>query len=75
MSLWNSFLDNIAKPVGGTIARGAEQLIGNFTSIAGSPAQAISSVVLPAAIDIGTSKQLSALVLEQEAQNLVKEYL
>jgi hypothetical protein len=75
MSLWNSFLDNIAKPVGGTIARGAEQLIENFTSIAGSPAQAISSVVLPAAIDISTSKQLSALGLEQEAQTLVKENL
>jgi hypothetical protein len=75
MSLWNSFLDNIAKPVGNTLASGAENWFKTITGNFGSPSQAISSVIIPAAIDIGTSKQLSALGLEQEAQNIVKENL
>ncbi len=75
MSLWNSFLDNIAKPIGGAIGNVGEYLAGTFTGNFGSPAQAASNIILPAAIDIGTSKQLTALGLEQEAQNIVKENL
>jgi hypothetical protein len=75
MSLWNSFLDNIAKPVGGAIAKIPETFIGTFTGNFGSPAQAISNIVIPAGIDIGVSKQLNALGLEKEAQNIVKENL
>jgi hypothetical protein len=75
MSLWNSFLDNIAKPVGGAIAKIPETFIGTFTGNFGSPAQVISNIVIPAGIDIGVSKQLNALGLEKEAQNIVKENL
>lgn len=75
MSLWSSFLDNIAKPVGGAIGNVGEYLAGTFTGNFGSPSQAISNIVLPAAVDIGTSKQLNALGLEQEAQNIVKDNL
>ncbi len=75
MSLWSSFLDNIAKPVGGAIGNVGEYLAGTFTGNFGSPSQAISNIVIPAGIDIGTSKQLTALGLEQEAQNIVKENL
>lgn len=75
MSLWSSFLDNIAKPVGGALGNIGEYLAGTFTGNFGSPSQAISNIVIPAGIDIGTSKQLTALGLEQEAQNIVKENL
>ena len=75
MSLWNSFLDNIAKPAGGAIGNLGEYLAGVVTGSFGSPSQAVSNIILPAAIDIGTSKQLTALGLEKEAQNLVKENL
>jgi len=75
MSLWNSFLDNIAKPVGGFIGNTAEYLAGTFTGNFGSPSQAVSNIITSAGVDIGTSKQLSALGLEQEAQNIVKENL
>jgi len=75
MSLWSSFLDNIAKPVGGAIAKIPETFIGTFTGNLASPSQAISNIIIPAGIDIGTSKQLSALGLEKEAQNIVKENL
>jgi hypothetical protein len=75
MSLWSSFLDNIAKPVGGAVGNLGEYLAGTFTGNFGSPSQAISNIILPAGIDIGTSKQLTTLGLEQEAQNIVKENL
>ena len=75
MSLWNSFLDNIAKPAGGAIGNLGEYFAGVITGNFGSPSQAISNIIIPAGIDIGTSKQLAALGLEQEAQNIVKENL
>ena len=75
MSLWSSFLDNIAKPVGGAIGNVGEYLAGTFTGNFGSPSQAISNIVTSAGVEIGTSKQLTALGLEQEAQNIVKENL
>ena len=75
MSLWSSFLDNIAKPVGGAIAKIPETFIGTFTGNLASPSQAISNIAISAGVDIGTSKQLTALGLEKEAQNIVKENL
>lgn len=75
MSLWNSFLDNIAKPVGGAIAKIPETFIGTFTGNLASPSQAISNIAISAGVDIGTSRQLSALGLEKEAQAIVKENL
>ena len=59
MSLWNDFLDNIAKPIGSGIASGAKDWAGWFTGNIQSPAAAVSNIVLPAAVDIGTSKQLA----------------
>jgi hypothetical protein len=75
MSLWNSFLDNIAKPIGGALAKIPGTAVDVFTGNLGSPSQAISNIIFPAGIEIGTSKQLSALGLEKEAQALVKENL
>ena len=75
MSLWNSFLDNIAKPIGGAVGNIGEYLAGTFTGNFGSPSQAISNIVIPAGVELGASKQLTALGLEQEAQNIVKENL
>lgn len=75
MSLWNSFLDNIAKPIGNTIVGGIEDWKNTLTGSIGSPAQAIGNVVIPAAVEMGTSKQLAASGLEQSAQQAIKENL
>ncbi len=75
MSLWNDFLDNIAKPIGSGIASGAKDWAGWFTGNIQSPAAAVSNIVLPAAVDIGTSKQLANMGLEKSAQEAVKENL
>ena len=61
MSLWQEFLDNIAKPVGRTLVRGAEFAGGKLADIIPSPAAAVSDIVLPAAVDIGATKPLAAL--------------
>jgi hypothetical protein len=71
MSLWNSFLDNIAKPVGSTLG----DIPGILAGTLGTAGQTIKNVVIPAGVDIGTSKQLTALGLNEEAQNIVKENL
>jgi hypothetical protein len=75
MSLWSSFLDNIAKPVGGAVSNLGEYLAGTVTGSFGSPSQVVSNIVTSAGVDIGTSKQLTALGLEQKAQNIVKDNL
>jgi len=75
MSLWNDFLDNIAKPVGRTITEGAKFWADTITGNIGSPSQAIGNIVIPAAVEIGTSKQLSALGLQESAQQAIKENL
>lgn len=75
MSVWNDFLDNIAKPVGRTFAEGAKFWANTITGNIGSPSQAIGNIVIPAAVEIGTSKQLSALGLQQNAQQAIKENL
>jgi len=71
MSLWNSFLDNIAKPIGSTLG----DIPGILAGTLGTAGQTIKNVVIPAGVEIGTSKQLTALGLEQETQNIVKENL
>lgn len=73
MSLWNSFLDNIAKPVGKAFVRGAE-IAGGFASNI-IPSQAVSNIVLPAATQIGTSKFLSEQNLSESVQQQIKENL
>jgi hypothetical protein len=75
MSLWNDFLDNIAKPVGQGLAKGVSDWAGWFTGNISSPAQAIGNVILPAGVDIGVSKQLALSGLEQSAQEAIKDNL
>ena len=75
MSLWNSFLDNIAKPVVRTFVRGAEYIGGTAASMIGSPSAAVSQIVLPAAVNIGTSKMLSEKGLSEAAQAGIKANL
>jgi hypothetical protein len=75
MSLWNSFLDNIAKPVGRTFARGVQYAGDTALGVIGSPSSAISQTVLPAAVNIGTSKMLSAQGLSEAAQQGIKANL
>ena len=75
MSLWSSFLDNIAKPVSGAVSNLGEYLAGTVTGNFGSPAQVVSNVITSAGVDIGVNKQLTALGLEQEAQKIVKDNL
>jgi hypothetical protein len=75
MSLWNSFLDNIAKPVGKAFVSGIEYTAGTFAGLIGSPSAAISQTVLPAAVNIGTSKMLSEKGLSEAAQAGIKANL
>jgi hypothetical protein len=75
MSLWNSFLDNIAKPVGRTFVRGVQYAGDTALGVIGSPSAAISQTVLPAAVNIGTSKMLSAQGLSEAAQQGIKANL
>jgi hypothetical protein len=75
VSLWNNFLDNIAKPVGRGLAEGASSWANWFTGNIGSPASAVGNIVLPAAVDIGVSKQLAVAGLEQSAQEAIKDNL
>lgn len=75
MSLWNSFLDNIAKPVGGALVRGAQYFGETAADIVASPSRAVSQTVLPAAVNIGTSKMLSEKGLTEAAQAGIKANL
>ena len=75
MSLWSGFLDNIAKPVGRTFARGVEYIGGTAADMIGSPSAAVSQIVLPAAVNIGTSKILSEKGLSEAAQAGIKANL
>lgn len=83
MSLWSSFLDNIAKPVGGAITgagklvgTGAKSLLENFgmDSIS-SPSAAVSNVIVPAAVamtvpKIATAQGLNETVAQEIAKNI-----
>jgi hypothetical protein len=72
MSLWNSFLDNIAKPIGKAFVQGVEYTGNTLGSIIASPSQAISQAVIPAGVNIGTSKILSEQQLSEAAQAGIK---
>jgi hypothetical protein len=75
VSLWNSFLDNIAKPVAKAFVGGVEYTAGALGSMIGSPSQAVSQMVIPAAVNIGTSKILSEKGLTEAAQAGIKANL
>jgi hypothetical protein len=80
MSVWQNFLDNIAKPIGrgaqafGESVVGGAQYIGEFAAKAiSSPGQAIADIVLPAGVNIGTSKPLAELNLKEKAREGIRE--
>jgi len=75
VSLWNSFLDNIAKPVGEAFVTGVKQTGGMLANVIASPSAAVSQTVLPAAVNIGTSKILSEKGLTEAAQAGIKANL
>jgi hypothetical protein len=76
MSLWNSFLDNIAKPIGKSVYGGASQAIsfvGQAFPGVPAPSNAINQIVLPAAVNIGVSPIVGKMNLTEEAQQGIKE--
>ncbi len=80
MSLWNDFVDYVAKPSGKIVYEFGKSVVGGAKFIGGlaagaisSPGQAVGDVVLPAAVDIGTAKPLSELELKQKAREGIKE--
>lgn len=75
MSLWNDFLDNIAKPVGKTIAGGVDYWKDAFTGNLGSPSQFISNVATDAGVEIGATPLLRQLGVEEQAQQVIKDNL
>ena len=75
MSLWNDFLDNIAKPVGKTFANAGDYWKDAFTGNLGSPSQFISNVATNAGVEIGASPLLRQLGVEEQAQQVIKENL
>lgn len=75
MSLWNDFLDNIAKPVGKSIVSGAQAAGGFLGAAISSPAQAIINAVVPGATKIGVAKTPGALTLSENARKGIAENL
>lgn len=75
MSLWNDFLDNIAKPVGKTIAGSVDYWKDAFTGNLGSPSQFISNVATDAGVEIGATPLLRQLNVEEQAQQVIKDNL
>jgi hypothetical protein len=75
MSLWNDFLDNIAKPVGKTIAGSVDYWKDAFTGNLGSPSQFISNVATDAGVEIGATPLLRQLGVEEQAQQVIKDNL
>lgn len=74
MSLWNDFLDNIAKPIAKGIATGAKSLGETFLGTISSPAQAISGIVIPAGTNIGLA-QMRAQNLSEAARKGISDNL
>lgn len=77
MSLWNNFLDNIAKPLGSAIASGAKQAGEFLGSTIASPAQGITNIIIPAGTNIGLAnmggKQLTEAARKGISENLQYE--
>lgn len=74
MSLWNDFLNKIAKPTGRAIVRGAENVGGFVATGLASPAQALLNSVIPAGTNIGLGNTAMGQ-LSEEAQKGIKENL
>jgi hypothetical protein len=79
MSLWNSFLDNIAKPVGKALETGAGQVVDfvgqSFAGIVPTPSKVISGIAIDAGIEMGVSPILNAQGLSEAASQGLKENL
>jgi len=75
MSLWNDFLDNIAKPVGKTFTNAADYWKDAFTGNLGSPSQFISNAATNAGVEIGATPLLRQLGVEEQAQQVIKDNL
>lgn len=88
MSLWDAYLDYIGRPLlkgVNALGKGAlgfgKSVVGGVEFIAGlggmiaSPAKGVGDIVIPAAIDIGTTKPLSELNISEKARQQVKENL
>jgi hypothetical protein len=79
MSLWNSFLDNIAKPAGKALASGGEQALGFIGQAlpfgVPSPSSVISGIAIDAGIQMGVSPILNAQGLNEAAAQGLKENL
>lgn len=73
MSLWNDFLDNIAIPVGKSIAAGAAGAGKFVASSISSPAQAIINAVVPGAAKVGVAKFPGAAELSEKARKGIAE--
>lgn len=74
MSLWNDFLNKIAKPTGKAIVKGAEQAVNFLGTGLASPAQAVLNSVIPAGTNIGLGNTALSQISE-EAQKGIKENL
>jgi hypothetical protein len=73
MSLWEDFLNNIAKPVGKAIGEGAGSAVSFLGKALQSPAQAITGAIVPASTNLGVSKFPGATELSEKArQNIAK---
>jgi len=78
MSLWNSFLDNIAKPAAKAIETGGKFAVDFVAqSIPGVPAPAnvLSQTIIDAGVNIGVSPILGRSGLEKTAQEAIKQNL
>jgi hypothetical protein len=75
MSVWSSFLDNIAKPAGRLFQSSVDTVSGIVAGNLGSPSQAIANIAIDAGVDIGASKMLAVNGLNDRTAQAVKENL
>jgi hypothetical protein len=78
MSVWSSFLDSIAKPFGKAVGEGGKNVldfVGQAFPGVPAPANALNQIVLPAAVQLGTSQILNKTNLESSAQAGIKQNL
>jgi hypothetical protein len=75
MSLWDNFLNNIAKPVTKSFVSGIEQAASFVGRGLMSPAQTLIQAVIPAATNIGVAKTPGAIALSEKARKGIAENL
>lgn len=88
MSLWDAYLDYIGRPLAkgvnalgkgalfvGKSAVGGVEFLGGLAGMAASPSKAVGDIVIPAGIDIGTTKPLSELNISEKARQGIKDNL